>query len=112
MKNWTRDNTIEWLHQIENRIEDIEYYLRRTIEWCEIHDVREDETAFACAMMTLVWVAYQRGEDLSKREALEILQMSGWEDVADEIFELGPMYRVMDLEELLASVAYSWRQKY
>lgn len=35
MKPWTREDTHKWVIQLENRLEDIGYYLKRTLEWCE-----------------------------------------------------------------------------
>ena len=69
---WSRDHTKYWIAQLENRIEDIDFYLRKTIEWCELHGVHEDHRVFVCSIMTVVWVSHMRGESVSKREAFEL----------------------------------------
>jgi hypothetical protein len=104
MKPWTRDDTKFWVSQLENRIEDIEYYLGETIIWCENNDIYSDTTIFACMLMTVLWVSSQRGESLSKREAMEILGVVGWEEIEDEEFILGSDHMCLDLDDLLEQV--------
>lgn len=104
MDNWQRSDTYDWMVQLENRIEDMHYYLEFTVDWCEQHEVTDNETAFACALMALVWVSYQRDERISKREALEILQIVDWQDVPDEEFQLSECYWNLSLDELLHCV--------
>jgi hypothetical protein len=41
---------------------------------------------------------------MSKREAMEILGVEGWEMVEDEEFELNQKYYNMDIEDLLEEV--------
>ena len=43
---WSRDDTKEWIVQLENRIEDIDYYLNRTVEWCETNGVWDNEKVY------------------------------------------------------------------
>ena len=104
MKYWSRSDTKHWVAQLENRIEDIEYYLGETIEWCELHDIYSEQAVFACMLMTVLWVSTQRGEPVSKREAMELLGVSGWELVEDEEFVLGPEYEDIELDDLLEQV--------
>ena len=40
---WTRLDTQHWIDQLEHRIEDIDYYLNRTLEWCEDRGVYNDQ---------------------------------------------------------------------
>jgi len=101
---WTRSDTQHWIDQLEHRIEDIDYYLHQTLEWCEDRGVYNDQAVFACALMTVIWVSHQRGEPLSKREAMEILGIEGWELVEDEEFELNQKYINLDIEDLLEEV--------
>lgn len=108
MTYWSRNDTKHWISQLENRIEDIDYYLKQTIEWCELHGVYSDEQVFVCAMMTVVWVSHMRGEPVSKREAFELLGIQDWEKISDDEFHLGAKYKDYDLEDLLYSVAKSF----
>lgn len=104
MKPWTREDTQFWVAQLEHRIEDIDYYLQQTVEWCENNDIYRDDAVFACALMTVLWVSTQRGEPLSKREAMEILGVDCWELMEDEEFILDKKYLETDLEVLLEQV--------
>jgi hypothetical protein len=106
--SWTRDQTKEWVAQLENRIEDIEYYLLRTIEWCEERGIYNDQAVFACSMMTVVWVSHMRGEPIGIRDAMELLGIKDWDSMTDDIFELSPQYKNYDLDDLLELVAEHW----
>lgn len=108
MKPWTRDDTKEWVAQLENRIEDIEFYLKRTLEWCEENEVYSDKIIFTCSIMAIVWVCYLRNEPVSKHELFEILGIENWEDAEDAVFEFNPIYAEMELEELLQCVVSSF----
>ena len=105
---WTRDQTKDWVSQLENRIEDIDYYLRNTIEWCEERGVYNDQAVFACSVMTVIWVSHMRQEPISKREVFEILGIKDWDQIADDIFELSPEFQNYDLNDLLEMVAEHW----
>lgn len=100
---WTREDTKDWLFQIQNRLSDFEYYLRRTEEWCELRGVFNDAQMFMCYTMTIVWVSYMRGEKLSKAETFEIL---GFEDFefTNDLYELGSEFQDCDHESLLYKV--------
>ena len=54
--------------------------------------------------MTIIWVSHQRDEPLSKREAMELLGIKGWELVEDEEFELNQKYINLDIDDLLEEV--------
>lgn len=107
MKPWSREDTRDWIAQLELRVEDINYYLNETVHWLEDHDIERDEVCFACAMMALVWVAYQRSEPITRWELMEILGVKDYESMPDEELELGEKYRSLDLEHVLESVTGS-----
>ena len=108
MKPWTRDDTKEWIAQLEHRIEDIHFYLNRSIEWCEENDVYSDKIIFVCSIMSIVWVCHLRNEPISKHELFEILGIEDWENIEDAVFEFNPIYEDMELEELLQFVVSSF----
>lgn len=108
MKPWTRDDTQHWIAQLENRLEDIDYYLKQTVEWCETNNVYYDQTVFACAVMTVIWVSHMRGESLSKREVLEIVGVVDYYNAEDAEYGLSERFHGMELEELLETVAQQW----
>jgi hypothetical protein len=105
---WTRDQTREWIAHLENRLEDIDYYLQRTSEWCEDHGVYNDQAVFACAVMTVIWVSHMRQEPLSKREVLELVGVLDYYNAEDRAYLLGPEFHHYDLEELLEMIAEQW----
>lgn len=107
-KPWTREDTQHWISQLENRIEDIDYYLQRTVEWCEDNGIYSDQKVFACMMITVIWVSQMRLEPVSKREAYELLGIKDWVEAPEEIFELGEKYQDLDLDELLWLVSDSF----
>ena len=104
----TRQDTQYWIAQIENRDEDIDYYLMQTVEWCEERGIYNDQAVFACSMMTVIWVADMRGEELSKKEVLEIIGVKDWYNASDDLYELNDQYSGMELEEILEIVASNW----
>lgn len=105
---WTRNQTREWITHLENRLEDIDYYLNRTIEWCEERGVYNDQAVFACAVMTVIWVSHMRQEPLSKREVLELVGVTDYYNVEDQEYNLNPQFQNLELEELLEVVADHW----
>jgi hypothetical protein len=105
---WTRDQTREWIAHLENRLEDIDYYLNRTVEWCENHGVYNDQAVFACAVMTVIWVSHMRQEPLSKREVLELVGVLDYYNAEDQEYQLNPEFQNYELEELLEVVADNW----
>lgn len=107
---WSRQDTQHWIAQLENRIEDIDYYLLRTIDWCERYGIWEDETVFALASLAVIWVSHMRLEPISRRELLEILAVEHWDQVADAEYTLSPEYLKMDLEEILEQAVQKFRQ--
>ncbi len=105
---WTRDQTREWISQLENRIEDIEYYLLKTLDWCEERGLYNEQAVFTCSMLTVVWVSHMRQESISQREIFEILGIKDWDQAADNTFELAATFHHYDLEDLLEMVAENW----
>ncbi len=105
---WTRDQTREWIAHLGNRLEDIDYYLQRTVIWCEDHGVYNDQAVFACAVMTVIWVSHMRQEPLSKREVLELVGVIDYYNAEDAIYDLSEEFRNYDLEELLEMIAENW----
>jgi hypothetical protein len=103
--HWSRDDTQSWIAQMENRLEDLNYYLNRTIEWAEHHNVIDQETIFTLGFVTVLWVCYMRAEEVSRREVYELLGISGWETTEDHVMELGDQLSDMDYEDMLTLVA-------
>ena len=107
MKYWSREDTQYWIAQLENRIEDIDYYLNRTIEWCENNGIWDQEKIFSLAFVTVIWVAYMRSEEVSRQEIYELLGIEDYYNAEDHVMELGDQLANMDYEEMLQKVAES-----
>lgn len=101
MKPWTREDTKLWIGQLEHRIKDIDYYLRKTIEWCEDHYVYDDRHVFMLSFLTVIWVSNMRNEPISYVELLEILGMPELITGEDKLYNLGPDALNVDHEQLL-----------
>lgn len=108
MKHWSRENTKQWISQLENRIKDMQFYLSITREWCVENEIYDGRLAFVCSIMTLIWVSRLRNEQVSKHELFEILGIKNWETVDDAVFEITAFYEDMELEELLRFVVSSF----
>lgn len=101
MSPWTRHDTQTWISQLENRVEDMDYYLRRTVEWCERNGIYDDKKVFVCNFLTCIWVSHQRGEQISYKELLDILGLEDLEFGEDKIYDLGSKFKDLDHEEML-----------
>ncbi len=104
MKYWSRDDTKHWITQLENRIEDIDYYLNRTVEWCENNGIWEQEKVFTLSFVTVLWVSHMRSEEVSRHEIYELLGVEDFDQVEDCVVELGSILSQLDWEEMLKLV--------
>jgi hypothetical protein len=105
---WSRSHTQHWITQLENRIEDIDYYLNHTVNWCEERGIDNDQAVFVCAVMTVVWVSHMRNEPLSKREVLEMVGISDYYNTEDAEYSLSERFHGTELDELLEMVVENW----
>ena len=106
---WVREDTKNWLFQIQHRLEDFEYYLKQTETWCEYHGIFNDAQLFMCYTMTLIWVSYMRGEPLSKTEVFEMLGFDEHE-YSNDVYELGIEFQNLDHESLLYKVCRNFAE--
>lgn len=104
MKPWTRDDTREWIAQLENRLEDIEYYLTRTVDWCEQNGIWRDDKVFALCAMTVIWVSHMRNEPISRRELFELLAVKEADVIPDVEYTIDPKMLDKEIEEILDMV--------
>lgn len=105
MSYWTREDTQYWIAQLENRLEDIDYYLNRTVEWCENNGIWDNEAVFGLAFVTVLWVCHMRNEDVSRQEIYELLGVEDYYNAEDHVMELGAILSGMDWEEMLHLVS-------
>ena len=101
MSYWSRDNTKDWIHQIENRIEDFQYYIDRTLQWCEDQEICSEKTIITLTFMTCIWVATMREESISFCELMELLELPVDDTMEDKVYELDEKYKHLDHDELL-----------
>jgi hypothetical protein len=104
-KAWTRTDTQDWLNQISNRIEDIDYYLSRTVDYCEEHGIWDDIKVFSISFIVIIWVCHMREEEVTRREILEILGFEHWASAEDNVMSLGKHLEGKDFEEILQIVS-------
>ena len=103
-KPWTRNDTQEFIHTVESRIEDIDYYLKRTVEWCEKHNVVENKRVIMCCLVTCIWVSSMRNEAISFQELIEYVGIEDdYEDLItmDKVYKVCKEFQALDHEEVL-----------
>ena len=99
---WTRDDTKDFIHRVETRIEDIDYYLKRTQEWCEHNGIFENKKVLICCLITCIWVSSMRQELITFQEILEYVGVKDLEDSGlDKIYNVCEEFRYMDHDEIL-----------
>jgi hypothetical protein len=101
---WSRQDTQLWISHLENRIEDIDYYLTKTLEWCTYNEVESNDKVFTCCAMIVIWVSHMRGEPISRRELLEYLKVADWYTAEDAEYSLDPVLLELDFEQVLDNV--------
>lgn len=101
MSYWSRDNTRDWINQIENRLEDFYYYLDRTAEWCQQNGVWEARKTLMCSLITCIWVASMRNEQISFTELCELVGVTIDSPVVDKIYNTCEQFQNIELEEIL-----------
>ena len=104
MKPWTREDTKDWISQLEHRIEDIDYYLKVTLDWCEDRGVWDDKKIFILSLLTIIWVSWMREETVSYMEILEILGIEQIQLEEDKIYSLGDKFYNLNHEEMLEMI--------
>lgn len=101
-KPWARTDTRDFIHKVESRIEDIDYYLKRTVEWCEQNGIWENKRVLMCCLVTCIWVASMREEVISFQEIVEIVGLEDFENnTADKIYGITKEFQSLDHEEIL-----------
>jgi len=104
-KYWNRDSTKEWIAQLEHRLEDLDYYLNRTVEWAENNGLTDQDSIFSLGFVTVLWVCYMRSEEVSRQEIYELLGIEDWQEADDCVMELGDQLSDLDYEDMLNLVA-------
>lgn len=104
MKPWTREDTKDWIAQLEHRIDDINYYLSETLKWCEHKEIEDDHVVFMCSFLTCVWVTGLRGEYITYNELMEILNVHQYVEEGEKIYEIDDKWLELEHNELLEKI--------
>jgi len=107
---WTREDTRYWIKQLEHRINDINYYLNQTVEWCENNYIYDHDRVFICSFITCIWVCHQRDELITYNELLEMLGLENMVIDEDKIYELDGQYIDFSHEEVLEAVIKKFKK--
>jgi hypothetical protein len=110
MKPWTRNDTKEWIIQLEHRIQDIDYYLDKAGEWCDEYGIDNNNLIFMCSFLTCVWVSNMRGEPITFNELMEILGVDEWNDDEEKYYELDECWGSLDFHEFLEKVVQTYSE--
>jgi len=99
---WTRNDTKDYVHKVESRLEDFNYYLKRTVEWCENNGVFENKRILLCCLISCIWVSSMREEQVSFQEIVELVGLEEFEDTTlDKVYQVCEEFRYLDHEEIL-----------
>lgn len=104
MKYWSRDNTRDWISQLETRIEDFNFYLNEATRYCDQHEISDDKEVLALSIMTCIWVASMRNEKISLSEVIDILNLE-MELISDKTYDLCEQMSQLDFEQMLEIVS-------
>ena len=104
MTYWSRNDTKEWIIQLEHRVQDIDYYLNKTLEWCEDYGVDDNHVVFMCSFLTCVWVSNMRDEPITFTELMEMLGVREWDSNEEKIYELDDRWGNLDFHDFLEQV--------
>ena len=110
MKPWTRNDTKEWIIQLEHRIQDIDYYLDKAGEWCDEYGIDNNNLIFMCSFLTCVWVSNMRGEPITFNELMEILGVDEWNDDEEKYYELDECWGSLDFHDFLEKVVQTYSE--
>jgi hypothetical protein len=101
MKYWSREHTKEWIAQLEDRLEDIAYYLEKTETWCDNYGIDDERVVFMCMFLTCIWVSQLRDEDITYVELMEMLGVECSKSGEEKFYELDNKYLNLTHIELL-----------
>lgn len=101
---WTREDTRDWIKCLKHRIDDINYFLNLTVEWCEDNYIYDHDRVFICSFITCIWVSYQRDEPITYNELLEMLGLDNMTIKEDKLYELDEDFVNLEHEQLLETV--------
>jgi hypothetical protein len=111
MNYWSREDTKEWIAQLEDRIEDIEHYLNKAMLWCDQRDIDDERIIFMCCFLTCIWVSQLRCEEITYIELLEMLGVEVPDSKEEKFYELDDRFIGLTHVELLTMAVDSFNLK-
>ena len=111
MSYWSRNDTKEWIVQLEHRVQDMDYYLVKADEWCDEYGIDNNKLIFMCSFLTCVWVSNMRGEHITFNELMEILGVEEWNDDEEKYYELDECWGNLDFHEFLEKVVETYSEE-
>lgn len=105
MTYWSRENTKDWINQVELRLEDMNFYLSETVRYCEHRGITDNIQVLVLSIMTCIWVSTMRNESITMSEVADILGIEGLSQISEKTYSLGNILSVMDFEEMLDTVS-------
>lgn len=108
MNYWSRENTKEWIAQLEDRIEDIEHYLNKAILWCDQREIDDERTVFMCCFLTCIWVSQLRCEEITYIELMEMLGTEALHSNEEKFYQLDDSFLDLTHNELLTNAVASF----
>ena len=72
-KPWLREDTVTWIAQVTNRVEDMRFYQNEALKWCDDNGVVSQTIITKCMIATCIWVAQMRCEPISFGEIYDLL---------------------------------------
>ena len=112
MAYWSRNDTKEWIVQLEHRVQDMDYYLDKASDWCDEYGIDNNNLIFMCSFLTCVWVSNMRGEHITFNELMEILGVDEWDDDEEKYYELDECWGNLDFHEFLEKVVETYDENY
>ena len=111
MAYWSRNDTKEWIVQLEHRVQDMDYYLDKASDWCDEYGIDNNNLIFMCSFLTCVWVSNMRGEHITFNELMEILGVDEWNDDEEKYYELDECWGNLDFHEFLEKVVETYSEE-
>lgn len=105
MSYWSREDTKDWITQVQLRLEDINFYLAETVRYCESRGITDNTQVLVLSIMTCIWVSSMRNEPITLSEVADILGLEDLSLVSDKTYHLGAKLCLLDFEQMLDVVS-------
>lgn len=101
MRYWGINDTRDWIVQVQMRLEDMDFYLKETIRYCETRGIIDNVQVLVLSIMTCIWVSTMRNEPISICEVADILGLDNLSNLADKTYTANDHLSLLDFEQML-----------